>query len=198
MRLHHFALPLALLAVLAGGCANQLRGMRAVPPGQVNARPPADRAAVVFLRPSTSTGAHSASLFELRPGAEDRFVGILVAETQLVDHVPAGRTRFMVLGRGAEFLDADLEAGKTYRVALLPPPPGTSDSFFTLVPVRGTDLRPWPVRQCTESCGFVENTERSRAWAQRTWSSIQRKKAAYLPKWEARADRPALRAADGR
>jgi hypothetical protein len=44
----------------------------------------------------------------------------------------------------------------------------------------------------------VENTDASRAWSQRTWYSIQAKKTVYLPKWEARAERPALRAADGR
>jgi hypothetical protein len=196
MRFHRLALTAALLATLAGGCANQLRGMRELPAAQVSLRPPADRAAVVFLRPSTSTGAHSASLFELRAGAEDRFIGILVAETQLVDHVAPGRTRFMVLGRGAEFLDADLAAGKTYVVALLPPPAGTSDSFFALVPVRGNDQSA-AIRECRQSCLWVENTERSHAWSKRTWPSIQHKKATYLPRWEARRDRHALRATDG-
>ena len=197
MRFHRCVLTVAVLTMLAAGCGNQLRGMRAVPAGQANVRPPADRAAVVFLRPSLTTGTHSASLFELRPGTEDRFVGILTAETQMVDYVPAGRTRFMVLGRGAEFLDAELQAGKTYVVALMPPPAGSSDSYFALVPVRG-EARAASIRQCSESCTWVENTDQSRAWSQRTWYSIQAKKTAYLPKWEARAERPTLRAADGR
>jgi hypothetical protein len=184
-----------VLGTLTGGCANQLRGMRAVPADKVNVRPPADRAAVVFLRPATTIGAHSATLFELRPGREDRFVGILVAETRLVDYVPGGRTRFMVLGRGAEFLDADLQPGKTYVVALLPPATGTSDSFFVLAPVRGAPSA--AIRQCRESCIWVENTDASRAWSQRTWQSIQVKKTTYQPRWEARPERPALGPADG-
>jgi hypothetical protein len=102
----------------------------------------------------------------------------------------------MVLGRGAEFLDADLEAGKTYVVALLPPAAGTSDSFFALVPVR--EPGPAAVRQCREHCVWVENTDQSRAWSRRTWHSIQHKKLTYLPQWEARQPRPVLRAADGR
>jgi hypothetical protein len=197
MRFHRCVLTVAVLTILAAGCGNQLRGMRAIPTGQATVRPPADRAAVVFLRPVLTTGTHSASLFELRPGTEDRFVGILTAETQMVDYVPAGRTRFMVLGRGAEFLDADLQAGKTYVVALMPPPAGTSDSYFALVPVRG-EPRAASIRQCSESCTWVENTDASRAWSKRTWHSIQHKKMTYLPQWEARTDRPALRAADGR
>jgi len=101
----------------------------------------------------------------------------------------------MVIGRHASFLDAELEAGKTYDVAVLDGP--DVEEPFVLRPVTPGDARP-AIQYCYASCTWVENTEKSEGWARKQWTSIQRKKAHDLPKWESRANRPMLKAADGR
>jgi hypothetical protein len=181
-----------VVGLVVGGCV-ALRGMREVPAERVVVKPPADRAAIVFMRPATTTA--TTSLFELR-GSQESFIGLLVQDTRMVYLTAPGRTRFMVIGRSANFLDAELEAGKTYHVAVLL---GEAiDEHFRLQPLRPGAVQSRAVQDCEASCKWVENTEKSESWARRESSSIQRKKAYYLPIWERRPNRPTLVATDGR
>jgi len=183
---------LLVVGVLLGGCY-PLRGMRAVPVEQVSVSAPADQAAVVFMR--WTGGSISTSLFELH-GPQDRFIGILVADSRMVYVAAPGRTRFMLVGQSANFMDADLVAGKTYHVGIVLG--GLGERQFVFRPLRPDDLYQRDVKRCADSCTWVANTERSEAWARTQWSSIQRKKERNLPGWEGRTDRPALLATDGR
>src|SRR5262249_45412354 len=119
-----------------------------------------DQAIVVFLR--AAANASTASLFELR-GSEQRFIGLLVDNTRMAYATAPGRTRFMVIAKSASFLDGELEAGKTYRVAvLLGQDP---EEFIRLSPVRPGATVSRPVQDCLDSCKWVVNTEKSEAWA---------------------------------
>jgi hypothetical protein len=182
-----------LVLVLALVGCTALKGMREVSPDAVRLAPAADQATIIFLRPARA--GTTTSLFELR-GSEQRFIGLLVTDTRLVYRTAPGRTRFMVIGLSADFLDADLAAGKTYQVAVLLGQ-GQTEQFFVLRPVRPGMPQMSAVQYCLTSCTWVENTERSEAWARREASSIQRKKARYLPAWESQPNRPTLLASDG-
>ena len=121
-----------LVLVLALVGCTALKGMREVSPDAVRLAPAADQATIIFLRPARA--GTTTSLFELR-GSEQRFIGLLVTDTRLVYRTAPGRTRFMVIGLSADFLDADLAAGKTYQVAVLLGQ-GQTEQFFVLRPVR--------------------------------------------------------------
>ena len=120
-----------VLALVLAGCT-ALRGMREVSPDAVRLAPVADQATVIFLR--AARAGTTTSLFELR-GSEQRFIGLLVSDARLVYRTAPGRTRFMVIGLSADFLDAELAAGKTYQVAVLLGQ-GQTEQFFVLRPVR--------------------------------------------------------------
>lgn len=180
------------MALVAGGCAAPLRGMVPVPASRsVTAAPPAGKAAVVFLRPELIVG-NTASVFELR-GDDDVFVGHALAGKKLLYLAEPGPTRFMVLGGGgADFMSAELVAGKTYYARVVP---GRS-VYFTLRPVtraEDRDLAGW-----LRDSEWVETGPQAQAWAKTHERSIRVRKAQYLPTWTARPDRPALVAADGR
>ena len=180
-----------VVVCLLAGCS--LKGMREVPPDRVTLTASADQAIIVFLR--AAANASTASLFELR-GSEQRFIGLLVDNTRLAYVTAPGRTRFMVVAKSASFLDADLAAGKTYRVAVLVGQ--DPDEFIRLSPLRPGAAPPRSVQDCLDSCKWVTSTEKAEAWARQHATSIQRKKAQYLPGWESRPNRPMLTAADGR
>jgi hypothetical protein len=182
------------LGLLLAGCTAPLRGMHELPAAQVNITPPADQAAVVFMR-GKAGGSISSSLFDLRE-PPDQFIGILVYESRLLYLTTPGRTRFMVVGQTASFMDADLVGGKTYYVGVVLG--GLGEETFELRPLRAGDLQQREARRCAETCAWLANTEKSQEWARYQWSSIQRKKARYLPQWERRTNRPALLATDGR
>ena len=183
----------AVLALALGACS-LYKGMREVPPAQVNVAAPPDQAAIVFTRWKTG-GALSTSLFELRE-PPDRFIGILVSESRLLYLAAPGRTRFMVIGHSASFLDADLAAGKTYYVAIVPG--DVAGELFVLRPLRGADLQTREAVSCANVCSWLANGPRAERWARAQASSIQRKKERYLPDWEQRADKAVLLVTDGR
>ena len=182
-----------VLALVLGACS-PFKGMREVPPGHVDVGAPADQAAIVFMRWKTG-GALSTSLFELRE-PPDRFIGILVSESRLRYLTAPGRTRFMVIGHTASFLDADLAAGKTYDVGIVPGDIG--EELFVLRPLRDRDLQTREATSCASVCSWLVNGPRSERWARAQASSIQRKKERYLPEWEQRANKAVLLATDGR
>jgi hypothetical protein len=182
-----------VLALVLGACS-LYKGMREVPPAQVNVAAPPDQAAIVFMRWKTG-GALSTSLFELRE-PPDRFIGILVSESRLLYLTAPGRTRFMVIGHSASFLDADLVAGKTYYVGIVPG--DSAGEVFVLRPLRERDLQTREAASCASVCAWLVKGDRSERWARGQASSIQRKKERYLPEWEQRADKAVLLATDGR
>src|SRR5882724_11088806 len=127
---------LAVVGLAVGGCV-PLRGMRQVPAERLGVKPPADQAAIVLMHAPRRGG--TTSLFELR-GSPDRFIVLLDTDTRVVQLAAPGRTRFMVIGRHAIFLDAELQAGKTYDVAVLDGP--DVEEPFVLRPVTPGDARP--------------------------------------------------------
>lgn len=184
-----------VLAVLTAACGERvLRGMHEVPADRVVVKPPADQAAVVILR-SARVGT-TTSLWELRPPDENKFIGLLVDDTRLVYLTAPGRTRFMVVGLSANFLDAQLEAGKTYYVAVVLGE--SAQEHFRLRPVRPGEQPPAAITACLQYCKWVENGQRAEGWAREHANSVQRKKVQYLPLWESRPNRPVLLATDGR
>jgi hypothetical protein len=169
--------------------------MRDVPPGQdVKTTPPPGKAAVVFMRPSGLGYAIASSVYEVKESG-DVFIAIVPAKRKVVHFADAGATRFMVISEAADFMGADLEAGKTY-YALVTPRAGMWKARFSLRPVTLADAK--ELSGWSEDCAWIENTPESEAWAKRNWSDIQEKKTEYLPKWDAKSDKPMLRASDGR
>jgi len=100
-----------LLAVVlaAAGCAG---------PGtmQKSEQAPAakpDQALVVFMRSTFLGSAIGASVFDVS-GKDTRFVGLVNNGTKIGYYVPPGEHTFMVVSEAADFMQANLAAGKTY------------------------------------------------------------------------------------
>jgi hypothetical protein len=186
-----------VLVVALVGCAGPIGHMREVPSGTaITTTPPPGKAAIVFLRPSTLGFAIASSVYELKPDG-DVFVGIVPAKRKTVYFADPGTTRFMVVSEAADFMAADLEAGKTY-YALVTPRMGVWKARFSLRPVAAKELDGTEFSDWFQECTFIENTPASRTWAKEHWSDIQEKKVEYLKKWDAKAEKPHLRATDGR
>ena len=113
---------------------------------------------------------------------------------------PPGKASIVFMrpsGFGYDFMQADLEAGKTY-YALVTPRIGAWRARFSLRPITASELRGKEFQEWFEECTWVETTDDARGWARQHASSVQQKKAEYLQKWEPRTDKPTLSASDGR
>lgn len=177
---------LTLLLVL-GGCASS--SMVKAPNQQLTAVP-ADKAQVVFVRSSLFGAAISAPMFNVT-AAEPAFIGILDNSSKLMVEVPAGKHTFMVVSEAADFLEADLVAGKRY-YAVVTPRMGAWKARFSVWPVRADGTGEFKkadkkVQKIISSTVLMQNSAKSEAWFQKNKNDIKSKQAEYWPVWQQKA-----------
>jgi hypothetical protein len=153
---------------------------------------------IVFMRPSAYGGAIQASVFDVTGRGDAKFIGIIAYKTQLSYPVKPGRYTFMVVGESADFMEAEIEGGKSY-YALVIARPGAWKARFSFVPVRQNEKR---VEQWEGSLRPVVNTPRSNAWASQNAPSIESKRSRYYVEWSSKPESQragqTLNADDGR
>jgi hypothetical protein len=153
---------------------------------------------VVFMRPHAYGGAIQASVFDVTGRGDAKFIGIITYKTQISYPVRPGRYTFMVVGESADFMEAEIESGKSY-YALVIARPGAWKARFSFVPVRQTEKR---VEQWESSLRPVVNTPRSTAWASQNAPSIENKRSRYYVEWSSKPESQragqTLNAEDGR
>lgn len=172
-----------MAVLMATGCAStkmQDAGSQAV------VVPANDMAQVIFMRPSSFGGAIQASLFNAT-GDDLDFIGILSSKKKIAYTVPAGKHRFMVVSEAADFLEANLDGGKTY-YALVSARMGAWKARFSIFPIKAAASADYVLgdektQKWISDTTFVENTEQSIAWFEENRGSIASKQAKYLPVW---------------
>lgn len=103
-------LSLLLLVSACGGSSHMKRVAR----GDDNYAVQADKALVIFMRPSRYGRAINASVFNVSSD-EPEFVGIMSYAGKITHYTAPGQRRFMVVSESADFMDATLEGGKAGR-----------------------------------------------------------------------------------
>ena len=189
---------LLVLTMVASGCAGTVKNMREVPPAEAVYAPDAGKAMVVFMRPSGLGFAVQSSVFEIKEELPS-LVGIVAAKKKVTYQAQPGERLFMVVGEAADFMSANLQAGRTYYV-LVTPRPGAWKARFSLRPAEASELDSSRLDDWLTSCEWVEKTAGSDAWANNNMSSIRDKQVKYYQKWLSKdpAERPRLMPEDGR
>jgi len=187
---------MSILALAATGCSSKYM-KPAGPDAASRYAPSSDKAAIIFIRPSSLGGAIQSSVFDVTT-SDNVLVGIVSHKSKVAYRVAPGEHLFMVIGESADFMKADLEAGKTY-YALVTPRIGVWKARFSLKPVHKHELTSDDFKDWNSSCEFVENTEASYQWAIDNMPSVQEKRTTYFEKWmnKPEADRPVLNREDG-
>jgi len=121
---------LGLLFGLAGcsGSANVMQDSAS----QTIGKPDANTAQIVFMRTSFVAGAITAELFDVT-GGNIKFIGALPTGDKITYKTSPGKKVFMAYGTAADFMLADVVAGKTY-YSIVRPNWGTGG--FAPTPVR--------------------------------------------------------------
>lgn len=188
---------IALLALALGGCAGTVKHMQEVPAEQVKSKPDPDKAMVVFMRPSTLGFAVQSSVFNIDQPTP-QLAGIVPAKYKVAYEVEPGEHMFMVIGESADFMSAELAAGKVY-YALVTPRMGFWKARFSLKPIHQNELGSEEFAQWKADTKWVVTNEDTDAWAREHMSSIQEKHNEYLPQWRAKpkTEQPHLSPIDG-
>lgn len=159
---------------------------------------------IVFMRSTFVGSAISASLYDVTSG-EPEFIGIINNGTKVAYATKPGKRVFMVVSEAADYLEANLEGGKTY-YSIVTPRMGAWVARFSMWPIRNgssgdystksKDFESW-----LSGTKLVTNSEKSEAWFEKNEKSIQAKHEKYWPAWQEKSQddlaRRTLNADDG-
>ena len=120
-----------VMFVFLAGCGGSSALMK--PSANQNITPASkQKAKIVFMRTSFVAGAINAELFEIEKG-NIKFIGSIPMGSKIVYETTPGKKVFMAYGTAADFMIADVRAGKTY-YSIVRPNWGTGG--FSPTPVR--------------------------------------------------------------
>jgi hypothetical protein len=179
------------LLFLLSACASS--HMTKVPPDQFITEPTSGRALIHFMRPSSLGGAIQSTLYD-----GEEYIGTVSANTRVAYLAEPGHHMFMIVGESADFMQAELTAGKVY-YALVAPRMGVWKARFSLNPVKATESQE-KIKKWMNGTNQVSVNEKGLQWARNHKSDVLKMKERYLPKWMAKsdADKQILDASDGR
>ena len=171
-------------SLLLAGCASN--PMAPVADQAVQAPSP-DMAQVVFMRDAYTGKAIVSSLYDVTDG-QTRFIGVMANGTKIAHPTTPGKHTCMVVSEAADFMEADLVAGKTY-YALVTPRMGLWKARFSLWPISNEpdaahSLKSNNFKDWVEDTDLVTNSPKSLAWYQRVKASVEKKRAEYWPVWQ--------------
>lgn len=171
-----------VVVVGLGGC---MSSMMVKQPGAAPT-PGTGKALVVFMRPSSFGGAIQASVYETR-GTGNEFIGIVSSKTKLAYQASPGKHLFMVVGENADFMNANLDAGKTYYV-LVSPRIGWWKARFSLLPIHNDAAAKYSLKSerfhmwVTET-EYVVKGPAALQWYAQHKTSIDGKQQQYMQEW---------------
>jgi len=175
---------------LLGGCATA-KLMNEAADQQISP-PPADKAAIVFMRTSFVAGAINAEIIEIENG-QLSLVGGLPTGNKIVHLTDPGEKVYMAYGTAADFMIANVEAGKTYYSIVRP---NWGSGAFIPTPVRNDgsseyhtglpDFAKWRdetkllVKRDDADAWFEQNRAKYQERYQRYWEKFQTKSAEQI------------------
>ena len=185
---------LVILLFAFTGCVRRHWG---VSPVATTMPPPTEEAAViVFLAPR----GRPAPVFEVFDD-RDEFIGFVDRNTKVARRIPPGTHLFMVVGESADFLRADVAAGKTYYARAVPRM-GWWVARFSLLPIKAAELSSERFAEWEREAQLVEKNARADTWVEPRMVRIANKRQANLAKWKRKSaealERYTLRPEDGR
>lgn len=170
---------LLLILLFLGGCASS--HMTVIPDDKKVSKPSVDTALIYFVRASSFGGAIQATVYD-----DDQYIGTISANTNIAYKAKPGRHMFMVIGESADFMQADLLAGKTYYADVVVRP-GVWKARFSFRPNNG-QIPDSEVQKNLQDTKQVEPNSEGLKWAKDNSASITDKKNEFLSKWQAKPE----------
>ena len=139
--------------------------------------PDGDKALVYFIRPKKLGFKIHAAVYN-----DETFIGFVPYGQKLPYLADPGEHLFMVVSEAADFMKADLAAGKTYYVEVVPRM-GAWRARFSLSPYTQEALKTDTVQKFIGEARLINNNEKAYQWADNNHDSVLEKKETYYQKW---------------
>lgn len=175
------------------GCASVSSHLNEVPAAQKKVSPEKGKALVIFMRPSMFGGAIQATVFD-----DMKYIATVSAGTHVAYQADPGKHTFMVVSEAADFMGANLAAGKTY-YSLVRARMGFWRARFSLTAVN-SDVSMSQLAEWLNETKRMEPNAEGQQWAAANNDSIKAKKVEYMQKWmqKSASERPMLLMNSGR
>jgi hypothetical protein len=182
---------IALIIAVAAGCAS--KNMNLVDRDAYVSGPAPGKALIYFIRNTTFGGGVHASLYD----GED-YIGTITANTHIAYQANPGSHLFMVMSESADFMKADLTAGKTY-YAYVMPRMGAWVARFSFRPING-QVDQADIDASIRATKQIAPNEQGMKWGEKSKARAAALKEKYLPEWESKPDdaKQILRAESGK
>ena len=144
-------------------------------------------ATIEFMRYSMVGGMIKTSVYEVTEEGTV-FIGIMKNKNKLKYQTTPGKHTFMVVSEAADFMQADLVAGKTY-YSMVTPRTGAWKAIFSLIPMKNDGTTEFNTgsdkfKKWVKKTKDVSVDEKSKAWYQKHKDSVEEKRAKYWEKWQ--------------
>ncbi len=141
---------------------------------------------VVFLRSSTVGSMIKSSIYEVTEG-EIKFIGILKNKKKITYKTTPGKHTFMVVSEAADFMEAELDGGKTY-YSIITPRMGAWKARFSMWPIRNDGTTDYYIGskdfdKWMKKAKLHEPDEKDREWYEKHQDSVKKKMDKYWPVW---------------
>ncbi|WP_294960541.1 hypothetical protein [Sulfurimonas sp.] len=176
-----YSLVIFAFAIGFSGCSGSIKNMTASAPNKLIEAPASGKSKIVFMRPSTLGYAIQSSVFKVDNNVTS-IVGIVAAKKKVSYELDPGKHLFMVIGKSADFMSANLEADKIY-YALVTPRLGFWKARFSLAPVHLKQLSSEKFTTWLKECQLVEVNSDTQQWSIDNAESIQSKYNEYYKDW---------------
>ncbi len=174
-----FAIKLLMISIFVSimvGCGAP--HMMVIKDASVAITPQPGKALVVFLRPARMLGDGNVAV--LYDG--DQYLGTSTVKTIIPYQAEPGKHLFMVIGESADFMEAELAAGKTY-YAVVQIRPGVFGGRFSFHPQNG-QLEKDKIDAWLKVMKPMEPAPAGLAYAEKIAANSKAKKDKYLPEFE--------------
>lgn len=158
-------------------------------PGVEDRRPSPGRALIIFLRPSTFGGAVQAAIW--RDGPE--FLGTSSSGTFIAVELDPGTHTFMVQSETADFIQAEVDADKTY-FATVRARMGMWKARFSFGLMEPESERWDNLSKWLADCREATINDHGHHWATEHEANAAKLWAKVKPKWDAKENRPIIQA----
>ncbi|WP_088331951.1 hypothetical protein [Lacimicrobium sp. SS2-24] len=148
-----------------------------------------DKAAIILMRASSYGGAITSPVMLVDDKGATEIVGIIGPNEKMVHYVEPGNHTYMVIGENADFMKAEVEAGKVY-YALIRPRMGFWKARFSLTPLKvnpenpdfsinGENISKW-----AKECVYTVPNAEVQKWHKAKTAQLSELYNKYMPEWE--------------
>lgn len=153
----------------------------------------ADSTRVVFMRQTFLGSAIASTVYDITD-EQIKFIGVMNNDTRISYEVAPGKHHFMVIGESADFMSADMVAGKTY-YTIVSPRMGVWKARFSFRPVRREGVGKGDFthgsaafEKWRSTTTLVENNDATMNWYKANEASVLEKYNKYWPAWNAKKE----------